>query len=301
MGMTQNVDANAGKTSTSGAAESPRLDEVEKEVKKLKADVDNFMELKKTVDDLKNTIVDIRALVSEAQNPSNLLKFITNEDDLNSVVQTKRLIKKKLLVDKAAEQSAEAKSTVNVETPVVAEATTANSQTGFTVESIVESKSTAQIGIPEVSQVDKAEKAEKVIGFSAESISEEKGEEKNDASGRLEGVGFAGLNSDASIVHWIYMMLDLDFDVKSIQKICDYCEFVGLMPKGCGVQVSNLVGAIVKARSRNLSAEEVILSIYAAADALGARRASGDLKGLIISVLEKSKADKCSKCGRPRS
>ena len=85
------------------------------------------------------------------------------------------------------------------------------------------------------------------------------------------------------------MMLDLGFDEQSIEKVCDFCEFSGFMPKGYSVHVSNLVGAIIKARSKNLSAEEVILTIYSAADTVGVETNPKDLKKLLIDVLKKRK------------
>jgi hypothetical protein len=281
--MTQNVDANTNKASTSGAVESPRLDEVEKEVKKLKADVEDFMGLKNTVDDLKNTIADIRTLISEAQNPSNLLQLITREDDSSNVIQTKPLIEKGLLVDKAVGK--------------ITEATKAAVPSGFAVESTMEAKGSAHM---EKAAACETERVEKVVEFP--STSEEPFANETQSHSRHERVNVTNLYSDTSIVHWVYTMLDLGFDAKNIQKLCDYCEYAGFMPKGYSVQVSNLVGAIVKARSRNLSPEELILSMHAAAEAAGVKKNSADLKGLIISVLKKSKADKCnSRCERPRS
>jgi hypothetical protein len=61
------------------------------------------------------------------------------------------------------------------------------------------------------------------------------------------------------------------------------------MPKGYSEHISNLVGAVSKARSQNLSAEEVILSIWGAADAVGAKLDFQDLSALIIRVLKKHK------------
>jgi hypothetical protein len=85
-------------------------------------------------------------------------------------------------------------------------------------------------------------------------------------------------------------MLDLGFDEEGIRKICDFCEFSNFMPKGYSEHVSNLVGAAVKARSMKMMPEEVILSMYGAADAAGKKTSSKDLTALIMRVLKKNKA-----------
>jgi hypothetical protein len=90
-------------------------------------------------------------------------------------------------------------------------------------------------------------------------------------------------------INWIYTMLDLGFDEQSIQKLCDYCEFSNFIPQGYSQQVSNLVGAIVKARSQKLTPEEVILSMYGAADAVDAKTNPKDLTQLIMRVLKKNR------------
>lgn len=90
-------------------------------------------------------------------------------------------------------------------------------------------------------------------------------------------------------INWIYTMLDLGFDEESIRKLCDYCEFSNFIPQGFGQQVSNLVGAIVKARSHKLTPEEVMLSMYGAADAVGTKTNPEDLTKLIMHVLKKNR------------
>ena len=100
--MSENPNVVASGNPNTGANENVRIGEVEKDVKKLKADVDNFMTLKNTVEDLKNTIVDIRSLISESQNPFNLLQLITSEEDLNKVVKAKPIIENRLLAKEQA-------------------------------------------------------------------------------------------------------------------------------------------------------------------------------------------------------
>jgi len=265
-----NPDSGASGNSSVVSGEGSRIADVEREVKKLKADVEGFMDLKNAVDDLKNTIVDIRALISEVQSPFNLLQLITNEDDLNKVIQAKPLIEKKFLAGKTAEAG---------------------------TKNVMEAKSVQRSGLPETvaSEAASTEEGEKETGFSVETSVEASEPEKLDrlekaAVGSLKDFEISGLEKDTSLVEWVYMMLDLGFDEASIGKVCDFCEFSGFMPKGYSVHVSNLVGAIVKARSKNLSAEEVVLTIYNAADAVGVETNPKDLKRLLINVLKRRKA-----------
>ena len=264
-----NVNPPVNPVTDPSAGVNPRIDEVEKEVKKLKSDVGNFMELKNTVEDLKNTIVDIRALMSETQNPFNLLQFITDENDLNKVIKAKPLLEKKLAKDGAVE--AKAAEIVGA----------AGKEVGFAVESQVEDK---EVAIVEATEND-VEKGEEIMDKVENGNQVEKGEvcsvvEESNVNNTSKGI---------AIIHWIYKMLDLGFDERSIRKICDYCEFSCYMPKGYSEHVSSLVGAIVRARSQKISAEEFILSICSAADAVGVKVDSKDLSGLMINVLRKNK------------
>lgn len=253
-----------------------RIDEVEKDVKKLKTDLENFTSLQDTVEELKNTIVDIRSFISEAQSPFNLLQLVTNEDDLNKVVQAKPIIEKKLLAQ-TRKDKAEAQTEGKGSVPAVGDA----EKPGFLVETCIRSKST---DLPEVTDPEKTS-TEKVP---PENPIENQNKEVVDVvENPLEGLG--SMNRGSSIVSWVYTMLDLGFDEESIRKICDYCEFSEFMPKGYSMQVSNLVGAIVKARSQKLSAEEVILSLYGAAEAAGTKINPENLTTLIMHVLKQTK------------
>jgi hypothetical protein len=270
--MTENPNAAASGNPNVVATENARIEGVEKDVKRLKADVDNFMTLKNTVEDLKNTIVDIRSLIIESQNPFNLLQLITNEEDLNKVARAKPLIENKLLAKGQAAEKLEAKGASEAQIPAACAPKKAE-EAGFAVESYVDTRDAANF--PAVSETEKPARkftTEKPIG----------GKETRSL---LEGMGSA--NIETSIVQWVYTMLDLGFDEESIRRICDFCEFSNFMPKGYGEHVSNLVGALVRARSQNLSAEEVILSIYGAANASGVKMDPQDLSGLIMRVLKK--------------
>jgi len=272
--MSENPNPPGNENADVGATENARIEGVEKDVKKLKADVDNFMTLKNTVEDLKNTIVDIRSLIIESQNPFNLLQLITNEEDLNKVVRAKPLIENRLLAKGQGAEKLEAKGASEKQAPAASEPKKAE-EAGFAVESYVDARDAANS--PAVSEIEKPAKfpTEKSIG----------GKESRSP---LEGMG--SVNKETSIVQWVYTMLYLGFDEESIRRLCDFCEFSNFMPKGYGEHVSNLVGALVRARSQNLSAEEVILSIYGAANASGAKMDPQDLSGLIMRVLKKCRS-----------
>jgi len=276
--MSENPNVVASGNENAAAEDGSRIEVVEKDVKRLKADVDNFMTLKTTVEDLKNTIVDIRSLIIESQNPFNLLQLITSEEDLNKVVKAKPMIEEGLLAKEQARRKLEAKGSAGA--PAAQESKKAEGDLGFSVESYVDTKGTANV--PAVSEIETPENK-----FTAEKHVEQMGAKERTIGSSLEGIGDP--NNGSSIVQWVYTMLDLGFDEESIRRICDYCEFSDFMPKGYSEHVSNLVGAIIQARSQNLSVEEVILSMYGAAEASGVRTNPQYLSGLIMRVLKKCK------------
>jgi len=273
--LSENVNAVTSPKPPVAAGADPRIDDVEKDVKKLKTDIENFMALKNTVEDLKNTIVDIRSLMSETQSPFNLLQFITNEEDLNKVVQAKPLIEKKFQTKR--EETKPETATSAAAFPAGTPTTSEEMKTGFAVENTMGMKETVLSAEPEKSTPPALSEN---LACSSSLIK---------ASGNiLEGIG--SLSDGTSIVDWVYTMLDLGFDEEGIRKICDFCEFSNFMPKGYSEHVSNLVGAAVKARSMKMMPEEVILSMYGAADAAGKKTSSKDLTALIMRVLKKNKA-----------
>jgi hypothetical protein len=273
--LSENVNAVTSPKPPVAVGADPRIDGVEKDVKQLKTDIENFMALKNTVEDLKNTIVDIRSLMSETQSPFNLLQFITNEEDLNKVVQAKPLIEKKFQTkrEETKPETATSAAAFPAGTPTTSEET----KTGFAVENTMGMKETVLSAEPEKSTPPALSEN---LACPSSLIK---------ASGNiLEGIG--SLSDGTSIVDWVYTMLDLGFDEEGIRKICDFCEFSNFMPKGYSEHVSNLVGAAVKARSMKMMPEEVILSMYGAADAAGKKTSSKDLTALIMRVLKKNKA-----------
>jgi hypothetical protein len=212
--------------------------------------------------------------MSETQSPFNLLQFITNEEDLNKVVQAKPLIEKKFQTKR--EETKPETATSAAASPAGTPTTSEETKTGFAVENTMGMKETVLSAEPEKSTP---------LALS-ENLACPSSLIK--ASGNiLEGIG--SLSDGTSIVDWVYTMLDLGFDEEGIRKICDFCEFSNFMPKGYSEHVSNLVGAAVKARSMKMMPEEVILSMYGAADAAGKKTSSKDLTALIMRVLKKNK------------
>jgi hypothetical protein len=300
--LSENVNAVTSPKPPVAAGADPRIDGVEKDVKQLKTDIENFMALKNTVEDLKNTIVDIRSLMSETQSPFNLLQFITNEEDLNKVVQAKPLIEKKFQTkrEETKPETATSATALPAGTPTTSEET----KTGFAVENTAMSATALPAGTPTTSEETKTGFAVEDTTCMKETVLSAEPEKSTPpalsenlacpsslikASGNiLEGIG--SLSDGTSIVDWVYTMLDLGFDEEGIRKICDFCEFSNFMPKGYSEHVSNLVGVAVKARSMKMLPEEVILSMYGAADAAGKKTSSKDLTALIMRVLKKNKA-----------
>jgi len=284
--VSENANVAATANPNVAATGNGRIEEVEKDVKKLKVDVDNFMALKNTVDDLKNTIVDIRSLLSETQNPFNLLQLITSEEDMNKVAKAKPLVTENKLPENGQMERLEAKGHSETQAAVECEPKKVE-EVGFAVESYVETKDNIEAKNAAISPPF-CETIKPENELIPEKKVLERGGKEEMTNNPLDGIGSA--NKGTSLVQWVYTMLDLGFDEESIQRICDYCEFSDFMPKGYSQHVSNLVGAVVKARSQNISVEEVILSIYGAAQAAGVRTDPQGLSGLIMRVLKKCKA-----------
>jgi hypothetical protein len=285
--MSGNPNVSASRNENGEVEEKPRIEVVEKDVKKLKADVDNFMALKTTVEDLKNTIVDIRSLIIESQNPFNLLQLITSEEDLNKVVKAKPMIEEGLLAKEQAQRKLEAKGSAGGPATTTQQPKKAaeEEELGFAVESYVDTKGTAKI--PVASEIEKLE-SKPENKFTVEKHVEQTAAKERVFGSSLEEI--KDTNRWSSIVQWVYTMLDLGFEEESIRRICNYCEFSEFMPKGYSDHVTNLVGAIVQARSQNLSVEEVILIMYGAAEASGVKTNPQNLSGLIMRVLKKCKS-----------
>ena len=71
-----------------------RINRLEEELNQLKANVSRTSEdLKSAVEDLKNAVIDIRSAVSELENPFNLLRVITSEEELEKLRKARASLK----------------------------------------------------------------------------------------------------------------------------------------------------------------------------------------------------------------
>jgi len=184
------------------AGEENRISRLERDIEKLRSEVES------AVENLRNAVVDIRSAVSEIENPFNLLRVITSEEDLNRL--------------------------------------------------------RARAAAPEAKTLQKL--ADKL-----------------------------DFRSSASFVKWIYMMLDLGFDEETIKSICEYCESFSLIPEGLSPSISRMVEAIIKAKSRGLMEEDIILSIYTAAESAGTKIEPSRIIDAVIQVLRRRKAERREK------
>lgn len=124
---------------------------------------------------------------------------------------------------------------------------------------------------------------------------EEEQTEKKVKEARFESANLLNFKHGSSLVRWIYTMLDLGFDEDSLRRICQYCEYFDLVPRGSSIFVSNMVSAIVKAKSKQLFEEDVILSIYTAAQAAGTKVKPDDIIEPVMQVLRRKKSEKMEK------
>ena len=217
--------------------DNTRIDTLEKDLKDLKTNVESTSQgMTKAVDELRKVVVDIRSAVSEIENPFNLLRVITNEQDLERVNRSAPSLVQKGLLRKEYAPS---------------------------------------VGEPK--EVEPAQVEERKVEVSSEI--------------RKEADTHIGFKHSSSLVRWIYTMLDLGFDEESLRKLCEFCEYFGLIPKGSNTHVSNMVGTVVEAVARGITEDELILSSYAAAEALGAQVDGGNLLSVSLQALRRSKQD----------
>jgi len=77
--------------SSDGGISEDRMRRIEEEVGNLKESIPKAIEeLRETVDSLKNAVVEIKAAVSELENPFNLLRVMTSEEDISRLMEARR-------------------------------------------------------------------------------------------------------------------------------------------------------------------------------------------------------------------
>jgi len=95
-----------------------------------------------------------------------------------------------------------------------------------------------------------------------------------------------------SLIRWIYTMFDLGFDEDSLKRICQYCEYFGVIPKGSSIHISSMIDALTDAKSKGLSEEDIILAMYMAAEAFGVDVKTEKIHELAINVLKRNRLKK---------
>jgi len=119
--------------------------------------------------------------------------------------------------------------------------------------------------------------------------SAEEGEKVKEPPTSLKEVGsLLSFKHGVSLVRWIYAMLDLGFEGENLRSVCEYCEYLGLIPSGSSPYVSNMADAIIKTKSKGLQEEEVILSMYTAAESAGAKVSPSDIVECVFQVLRRT-------------
>jgi len=98
-----------------------------------------------------------------------------------------------------------------------------------------------------------------------------------------------------SLIRWIYTMFDLGFDEDSLKRICQYCEYFGVIPKGSSIHISSMIDALTDAKSKGLSEEDIMLVMYMAAEALGVDVKAEKIHELAINVLKRNRLKKLVK------
>ncbi len=265
--MSENLNVNED------AEGDERLDRLETDLENLKKSVtSSSLDMKKAVEELRKAVIDIRSAVSEIENPFNLLRVITNEEDLaNASIRTSEPADKKLKIKKEETRS---------DNPETERSDKSKSMQGG------KSEGKERLEAPPCSeeQVHGKEREEIVPSLEEKSI-------KVDEVGSEKPLQLS-FKSGCSLLNWIYMMLDMGFDRESLKSIYRYCEYLGLVPDRSSIFVSEMIDAVVKAKSRGLSADDVILGIYFAGEAAGRRVKVDDVIGLIVKVLRRNKLER---------
>ena len=95
-----------------------------------------------------------------------------------------------------------------------------------------------------------------------------------------------------SLIRWIYTMFDLGFDGNILKRICQYCEYFGVIPKGSSTYISSMIDALTDAKSKGLSEEDIMLAMYMVAEALGVDVKAEKIHELAVNVLKRNRLKK---------
>ena len=243
-GMSSSSDE--GSKEEQGAPEEgaeERIRRLEQEVGELKESIPKTIdELRETVNSLRNTVVEIRSAVSELENPFNLLRVLTSEEDIARLVEARKRL--------AAEREEAAEKRVP-------------SEEAEEVEERIEEKPKAE------------EEAEEI---------EVKVEEKPEAKPPSIPAGF---ETAASIIKWVWTLLDAGMDQDDVVDITKFCEFLGFLPPKSSEYVTYLTNTMTKARLGGLNLDEFMLIIYSAAKTSGMNIQMKELEETAFKLLRK--------------
>jgi hypothetical protein len=219
------------------------------EIGKLRSDVDKIsQELKSTVNELKKSIVDIRSAVSEIENPFNLLRSISSEEDL------KKLNKKRLPPG--------VKSLVlgKPETEVAPENEKFEQKPPLLEEEKPEPRSVAEPQPPPLAEPE---------------IEELKPQAKPPEMSKI-GTNYLG---------WVWSLLDSGMSADEVLQLAQAYEFMGYLPSKSSEHIYFLAVACEKVRSKGFSKNWMLLNMYRVAVISGIRIGIDDVEK-IISIAE---------------
>lgn len=223
------------------------------EFDKLRSDVDKMsQELRSAVNELKKSIVDIRSAVSEIENPFNLLRSISSEEDL------KRLERKKLppgvkslILGKPKREEAPEEEKPEQEPPLLEEEKLP----------LLEDK-------PPLLEEKKPETP----------ITEIEEPKLRVPQSEMPRIG-------PKYLDWVWSLLDSGMSADDVFQLAQAYEFMGYLPSQSSEHVYSLAVACERARSKGFSKNRMLLNMYRAAVISGVKVGLDDVEK-VISIAE---------------
>ncbi len=247
--------------STNESSPDDRIGRLEKEVGELKESIPKTIEeLREAVNSLKNTVVEIKSAVSELENPFNLLRVITSEEDIARLAEARRrLATSAQKAQKAVQETGQNK------------ASRAVAVEKRKVEEVLE---------------EEEPKAEEVLEKRKPVVEEVRREEGKPLEVKPP-LPTAGFETGVSIIKWVWTLLDAGMDQEDVIDITKFCEFLGFLPPRSGEYVTYLINTMIKARAGGLNLDEFLLIIYSAARAAGIRIEMRELEETAFKLLRR--------------
>ncbi len=84
---------------------------------------------------------------------------------------------------------------------------------------------------------------------------------------------------------WVWSLLDLGLTPKGITQLSEYCEHFGYLPPNSSEYISSLAYAANKAKKKGLDREQLMVSMYEAAMASGAKVELEDMNEIVSVAL----------------